>query len=72
MPAVRVGYLLERCRLPVAAVSVERLLGELGADDDKRSQARIKLEAASEQRRFDQRWAMESISSSQKVISSQY
>ena len=36
VPAVRVGYLLERCRLPVDAVSVERLLGELGADDDTR------------------------------------
>ena len=36
VPAVSVGYLLERCRLPVDAVAVERLLSDLGADDDTR------------------------------------
>jgi hypothetical protein len=36
VPATAVGYMLERCRMPIDEVSIERLLLELEADDDTR------------------------------------
>ena len=36
VPATSVGYMLERCRMPIDEVSIERLLLELEADDDTR------------------------------------